>query len=108
MNNIRVDCLLLAALYTDSKTIKELLEKDHDPNISDGLGITPIGWIIATYNTLAPPRKNHKMTPELITCAKLLIEAGAKLDIADIHGRTATDDAKKHDFNEIIESLSNK
>ena len=108
MNNPPPDSLLLAALYADSTTINKLLRKGHNPNINDELGITPIGWIIAYYNTLPPPREKHKVTPQLTTCAKLLINAGARLDLPDIHGRTPASEAKKCNFNIILDNCETK
>ena len=62
-------------------------------NLRDEWGLTPL--ITATFCN----------DPAIV---KILIKAGAKLDLQNNEGKTALDIAKEYDYQEIVELLTTK
>jgi len=81
--------------YTD--ILKLLLDADADVNQVYGNGLTALMW--------AAGHANDVPSAEGLATAKLLIERGAKFDIADNRGKTALMIAAERNHPEIVELL---
>ncbi|MCE2688205.1 MAG: ankyrin repeat domain-containing protein [Rickettsiales bacterium] len=85
---------LIALILTNKiNEIKKFIAEGGDVNLRDEWGLTPL--IAATLCN----------DPAIV---KILLRAGAKLDLQNNEGKTALDIAKEYDYQKIIELLTTK
>jgi len=81
--------LLESAQYGDIKLVQEALDNKADINIQDGVGDTALMWAVVYGDE---------------TTVKLLLEAGASLDLKNFASKTALDLAKIVSIELMIEN----
>jgi len=88
-----IELIKILIITNDIKGIKRFISEGEDVNLQDEWGWTAL--ITATFCN----------DPAIV---KLLLRAGAKLDLQNNEGKTALDIAKEYDYQEIVELLTTK
>lgn len=97
--------LLLAAKVGDADSIKLLLKYKALVDLPNATGETPLMAAAGLGHSFNPTRGRFKTDAEAAECVKLLKDAGASVNGADVYGLTALHGAAEHGWNDTVKVL---
>jgi ankyrin repeat protein len=97
--------LLLAAKVGDADSIKLLLKYHALIDLPNAMGVTPLMAAAGMGHSFNPSRGRFKTDAEGAEDVKLLKEAGATVNGADLQGLTALHSAAEHGWNDTVKVL---